>query len=77
MLGGVTRNLLPPLPGVPRLHVNRPYVMGILLFSGNSVLKVARTNFLACGVHRARVSHSTFVRARYRKQIWRCAAIFV
>ena len=77
MLGGVTRHMLPPLPGVPHLHVNRPYVMGILPFSGNSVLKVARTYFLAWGVHYARVSHSTFVRARYRKQIWRCAAIFV
>ena len=42
MLGGVTRHMLPPLPGVPHLHVNRPYVMGILPFSGNSVLKVAR-----------------------------------
>lgn len=55
----------------------RNYVIGILLVSGNSVLKVARTHFLAWGVHRARVSHSTFVRERYRKQIWRCAAIFV
>ena len=55
MLGGVTRHMLPHLPGVPYVHVNRPCVMGILLFSGNSVLKVARTHFLAWGVHRARI----------------------
>ena len=24
MLGGVTRHMLPNLPGVPHLHVNRP-----------------------------------------------------
>ena len=24
MLGGVTRHMLPHLPGVPHLHVNRP-----------------------------------------------------
>ena len=37
----------------------------------------ARTSFLARGVHRARAYHSTFESARYRKQIWRRAAIFV
>ena len=26
MLGGVTRHMLPHLPGVPHLHVNRPQV---------------------------------------------------
>ena len=26
MLGGVTRHMLPHLPGVPHLHVNRPLV---------------------------------------------------
>ena len=26
MLGGVTRPMLPHLPGVPHLHVNRPWV---------------------------------------------------
>ena len=26
MLGGVTRHILPHLPGVPYLHVNRPLI---------------------------------------------------
>ena len=26
MIGGVTRHMLPHLPGVPHLHVNRPLV---------------------------------------------------
>ena len=26
MLGGVTRHMLLHLPGVPQLHVNRPYI---------------------------------------------------
>ena len=38
---------------------------------------VAPTSFLAWGIHRARAYHSTFESARYRKQIWRRAAIFV
>ena len=38
---------------------------------------VTRTSFLARGVHRARAYHFTFESARYRKQIWRRAAIFV
>ena len=28
MLGGVTRHMLPHLPGIPHLHVNRP--LGII-----------------------------------------------
>ena len=29
MLGGVTRHVLPHLPGIPHLHVNRPLVGAI------------------------------------------------
>ena len=46
-----------------------------MTFSGH--IMVAPTSFLAWGVHRARAYHSTFESARYRKQIWRRAAIFV
>ena len=30
MLGGVTRHMLSHLPGVPHLHVNRPYKVAII-----------------------------------------------
>ena len=33
MIGGVTRHMLPQLPGVPHLHVNRPLRAEITLIS--------------------------------------------
>ena len=33
MLGGVTRHMLPHLPGVPHLHVNRPLTNTVQIYS--------------------------------------------
>ena len=32
MLGGVSNHMLPHLPGVPHLHVNRPLVKSLLTY---------------------------------------------
>ena len=39
MLGGVTRHMLPPLPRVPGLHVNRPKVEGNIRTRGKTKLQ--------------------------------------
>ena len=40
MIGGVTHHMLPHLPGVPHLHVNRPYVGRLLTLYALRVISI-------------------------------------
>ena len=40
MIGGVTRHMLPHLPGVPQLHVNRPLVSPASLWAERALLSL-------------------------------------
>ena len=55
MLGGVTRHMLPHLPGVPRLHVNRPLVWLLVQDLYDPILVLEQHNVLRelhCMFHR-------------------------